>query len=224
MSKEETGRIVSFGCFQADLRAQELYRNGVKVRLQKQPFQVLSVLVQRPGNLVTREELRSLMWPSDTFVDFEHSLNVAVRRLRESLGDDAERPVFIETLPRRGYRFIAPISWVEKHNGLQVGVQTSSGRQYAWLTLALLCSLILGYTVQHTLRIFSSRTIQASAPPMNVIPFTTTPGAELEPAFSPDGKAIAFLWDQGALDKSDVYVKLIGAEQPLRITHGEGGV
>jgi DNA-binding winged helix-turn-helix (wHTH) protein len=211
-------------CFQADLHAEELYRNGVKVKLQKQPFQVLAILLQRQGDLVTREELRSLMWPSDTFVDFEHSLNVAVRRLREGLGDDADRPVFIETLPRRGYRFLAPVSSTEKLNGSQIVARAPVRQRYAWLSLALLCPVILVYTAQRYWHILFPRASQASAVPMTVIPFTTTPGAELEPTFSPDGKAIAFLWDQGASDKSDLYVKLIGAEQPLRITHREGGI
>jgi Tol biopolymer transport system component/DNA-binding winged helix-turn-helix (wHTH) protein len=216
-------RIISFGCFQADLHSSELYKNGIKLRVQKQPFQVLAILLQKPGELVTREELRSLMWPSDTFVDFEHSLNVAVRRLRESLGDEAERPIFIETLPRRGYRFLAPVSCAEERSGLQIVVQAPR-RRYLLFSLAILCPLIVAFTVQRHCHILPFGATRNSASAMRVTPFTTTPGAELEPAFSPDGKAIAFLWDQGASDKTDVYVKLIGTEQPLRITHRKGGI
>lgn len=100
---------VCFGEFTAELEERELFRNGSKVRLQGQPFEILAVLLEHPGRLVTRDELRQRLWPSDTFVDFEHGLNAAVNRLREALDDSAEEPRFIETLPRRGYRFIAAI-------------------------------------------------------------------------------------------------------------------
>jgi len=101
--------IIGFGVFQVDLRAGELRRNGSKVRLQDQPFQVLALLLEKPGQVVTREELRARLWPADTFVDFDHGLNAAIKRLRDALGDSAENPRFVETLARRGYRFIAPV-------------------------------------------------------------------------------------------------------------------
>ena len=99
--------IVRFGLFELDLRAGELRKNGVKIKLQEQCFRILAALLRKPGDVVTREELRSELWPSDTFVDFDHSLNAAVKRLRDALDDSAENPRFIETLSRRGYRFIA---------------------------------------------------------------------------------------------------------------------
>jgi DNA-binding winged helix-turn-helix (wHTH) protein len=102
-------RIVRFGVFELDLAAGELRKNGGKLRLQEQPFQVLALLLERTGDVVTREELRKKLWPSDTFVDFDHSLNSAVNKLRETLGDSASSPRYIETLARRGYRFIAPV-------------------------------------------------------------------------------------------------------------------
>ena len=105
----EVGRIIRFGVFEIDLCSAELRRKGLKIRLQEQPFQVLSMLLERPGELVTREELRNRLWSADTFVDFDHSLNAAIKRLRDALGESAEAPVFIETLARRGYRFIAPV-------------------------------------------------------------------------------------------------------------------
>lgn len=98
-----------FGVFTADLAAGELRKNGVRVRLQEQPFQVLAFLVERAGEVVTREELRQKLWPADTFVDFDHSLNTAVNKLREALGDSASSPRYVETLARRGYRFLAPV-------------------------------------------------------------------------------------------------------------------
>ena len=100
---------IRFGIFQADLQAGELLRQGVKVRLQQQPFQVLAALLERPAEVVTRDELQRRIWPSDTFVDFERGLNKAMNRLRDALEDSAERPKFIETLPKRGYRFIGLI-------------------------------------------------------------------------------------------------------------------
>lgn len=104
---------IRFGEFELDLRTRELRNNGQKLTLQEQPFQILAALLERPGQLVTRDELTKRLWPSDIFVDFEHSLNKAVNRLREALDDSAEHPRLIETLPRRGYRFIAPLGSAE---------------------------------------------------------------------------------------------------------------
>ena len=105
---KNSGRIVKFGLFELDLAAGELRKNGTKLRLQEQPFQVLALLLERSGEVVTREELRQKLWPADTFVDFDHSLNTCVNKLRDTLGDAASSPRYIETLARRGYRFIAP--------------------------------------------------------------------------------------------------------------------
>jgi len=110
--------IVSFGAFEADLPARELRKRGLKIRLQDQPFQVLTILLERPGELITREELHRVLWPSDIFVDFDNSLNTAINKIRDALGDSAENPRFVETLPRRGYRFIAPIRNGENGSGL----------------------------------------------------------------------------------------------------------
>jgi TolB-like protein/DNA-binding winged helix-turn-helix (wHTH) protein/Tfp pilus assembly protein PilF len=100
---------IRFGVFEVDLQASELRKQGIKVKLQQQPFELLAMLLEHPGEVVTREEIQKRLWPADTFVDFDRGLNRATNRLRESLGDDAESPRFIETLPRRGYRFIAPV-------------------------------------------------------------------------------------------------------------------
>src|SRR5947207_11765530 len=109
MGSTGSGRLVRFGEFEIDERAGELRKEGIKVRLQEQPLQILQILLEHPGEVVTREELRKRVWPSDTFVDFDHGINNAIKRLREALGDTAETPRFIETLPRRGYRFIASL-------------------------------------------------------------------------------------------------------------------
>jgi len=102
-------RVARFGVFELDLSAGELRKSGVKLRLQGQPFQVLALLLERAGDVVTREELQQKLWPSDTFVDFDHSLNTAINKVREALGDSASSPRYVETLARRGYRFIAPV-------------------------------------------------------------------------------------------------------------------
>src|SRR5207245_9042797 len=97
---------VRFGVFEVDLRVGELRKKGINVKLQDQPFQILQVLLERSGEVVTREELRGRIWPADTFVDFDQGLNNAIKRLRESLSDSPDNPRFIETIPRHGYRFI----------------------------------------------------------------------------------------------------------------------
>jgi TolB-like protein/DNA-binding winged helix-turn-helix (wHTH) protein/Flp pilus assembly protein TadD len=109
-SPAAVARILHFGVFEVDLKACELRKHGLRLKLPEQPFQVLVVLLEKPGEIVTREELRNRLWPGDTFVDFDHGLNNAVMRLREVLGDASENPRFVETIPRRGYRFIAPVA------------------------------------------------------------------------------------------------------------------
>jgi TolB-like protein/Tfp pilus assembly protein PilF len=104
-----TGQVIRFDLFDIDLRSRELRRQGVRVRLQDQPFQILAMLLERAGDVVTREEIRDRLWPDGTFVDFEHSMNAAIKRLRAALGDTADHPRFVETLHRRGYRFIAAV-------------------------------------------------------------------------------------------------------------------
>ena len=103
------GRILRFGVFEANLAAGELRKNGSRVRLQEQPFQLLALLIERPEELVSREELRAKLWAADTFVDFDHSLNTAIKKIREALGDSAVNPRYVETVARRGYRFLAPV-------------------------------------------------------------------------------------------------------------------
>ena len=111
----ESQHKVRFGAFELDLRTAELRTNRQNLTLQGQPFQILIVLLERPGELVTRDELQRRLWTADTFVDFEHNLNKAVNRLRDALDDSAERPKFIETLPRKGYRWVGPV--IQNGNG-----------------------------------------------------------------------------------------------------------
>src|SRR5215468_12418001 len=100
---------IGFGRFEVDLSRFELYKRGVSIHIQAQPFRILALLLERPGEVVTREELRRKIWPADTFVDFNEGLNTAIRKLRCALGDSRDNPTFIETVPRQGYRLIAPV-------------------------------------------------------------------------------------------------------------------
>ena len=103
------GNAVCFGPFKLDLKAGELHQDGRKILLQEQPFQVLKMLLEHPGQVVTREEIKKKLWPNDTIVEFDHSINAAIKKLRLALGDSAEEPQYVETVARRGYRFIAPV-------------------------------------------------------------------------------------------------------------------
>src|SRR6266542_2493311 len=106
---KQAAQIVRFGVFAVDLRSGELFKSGMKIRLQEKPFQLLAALLERPGEPVMKEELRERLWAADVFVDFDSSLKIAVNKLRQALGDSAKNPFFIETVARRGYRFIAPV-------------------------------------------------------------------------------------------------------------------
>jgi DNA-binding winged helix-turn-helix (wHTH) protein len=140
-------RILRFATFEVDLRAGELRKQGKRIKVQEQPFHVLTVLLQRPGEVVTREELRSQNWPPDTFVDFDNSLNTAINKLREALGDSADSPRFIETLPRRGYRFVAPVTGADgTTRGASAGVPawSRSRKIVAAAEIAVLAAVIAG--------------------------------------------------------------------------------
>src|SRR6266403_702865 len=153
MSGDSSSSIIRFGRFELNLRAGELRRRGQKIKLQEQPLQVLATLLERPGEVVTREELRSKLWPADTFVDFDHGLNAAIKRLRDALGESADTPVFIETLARRGYRFIAPVEGGEAKSG--VGAEAAPERSkssflHPWVAIVILSCLgkgVLGWAL-----------------------------------------------------------------------------
>jgi Tol biopolymer transport system component/DNA-binding winged helix-turn-helix (wHTH) protein len=229
MPGSEVGRIIRFGMFEIDLHSAELRRNGLKVRLQEQPFQVLAMLLERPGELVTREELRRRLWSADTFVDFDHSLNAAIKRLRDALGESAEAPVFIETLARRGYRFIAPVdgssapSTVGLADALEQNKPHSRRRVLPWM-LAI-ASLV---TAAAVILLFVSREeVRAPKAQPRLAPLTTYTGREYEPALAPDGNRVAFAWsgpDESIGRVASIYVKQIGEEHALRLTSVPGAI
>lgn len=151
----QRNRALRFAAFEVDLRAGELRKHGLRIRLQDQPFQILAMLLEQPGEMVTREELRQRLWPADTFVDFDHSLNTAINKLREALSDSAENPRYIETLPRRGYRFLAAVEVVHREAApapteaspapaaeeLLPAAQPSQGRERQWLGRAIVAAV-----------------------------------------------------------------------------------
>ena len=194
-----SSRLLQFGTFEADLRAGELRKGGLKLKLTGQPFQVLAILLERPGDVVTREELRKRLWAADTFVDFEHGLNAAVNRLRDVLGDSAESPRFVETLPRRGYRFIAPVEG-RKALGAPEGEQrlgllsaetvaSGTGRESRIRRSLRRYSILLGSIVLLAAAFFVAAYLLRLRPhtqsdTLTVIPFTTFPGFEAAPSFT----------------------------------------
>jgi Tol biopolymer transport system component/DNA-binding winged helix-turn-helix (wHTH) protein len=209
-------RRVRFGEFEADLVAGELRKDGLaeKILLQEQPLAILRVLVAQPGEMVSREELIQLLWNGNTNVDFDPSLNKAINRLRESLGDSAETPRYIETLSRRGYRFIGKIEVLPAPNG---GTNpTQAWRMYLALAVAGVACVAAAVFVYHRNR--PHLDAQAVTP----VPLTAYPGLEVCPTFSPDGSQIAFAWNGDPESGSkgfDLYAKVIGSENLLRLTH-----
>jgi len=212
--------MIGFGPFEADLYTRELCKNGLKLKLQEQPFQVLAMLLERPGELVTREEIRAKLWPEDTFVDFDHGLNAAVRRLREALNDNAGRPKFVETLPRRGYRFIAPVSLIEPAQPAKITPDVPAAspprrRALGWYVVAAICvALVFGglaiYRPWH------------HAEEVTYTQLTDFTDSAVAPAISPDGHMVAFIrGSQAFLSSDQIYVKMLPNGEARRVTNDD---
>ena len=208
-----------FGAFEIDLRAGELRRNGMKVKLQEQPFQVLALLLERPGEVVTREEVRSRLWPADTFVAFDHSLNAAIRRLRDALGDSAENPTFVETVARRGYRFLAPVSAIPTNGSgavvtAPISIEPFPPRARRWWIVGVVAAIALVVIGVALGFFFASR----DSAPARVTRLTANPVDDpiISAAISRDGRYLAFS------DQDGFYLRQVDTGETHSINLPEG--
>jgi Tol biopolymer transport system component/DNA-binding winged helix-turn-helix (wHTH) protein len=223
-----------FDRFQVDLTSGELHASaGTSVRIQQQPLQVLRLLLEAEGRVVTREQLSVALWPDDTFVDFEHGVNTAVKKLRQALGDSVENPKFVETLPKVGYRFLVPVEWVtdledkrQPHpvprisSGAAPVPQSERQRRLLTRTNALVMSFIVA-VVLAVLVLYRSQLLRSKAPEPSISLAVTSVGEKYSPSLSPGGEQFAFAWNGGNGPYFSIYVKLIGTEEPLRLTKQE---
>lgn len=226
-------RIV-FDNFEVDLRSGEIRKNGTRIRLQAQPFQVLALLLENAGEAVTREEICREIWPANVFVDFEHSLAAAVNKIREALGDAADNPRYIETLPKRGYRFIGkirpeppvemPVAGQAQLMEVVPSAPVIPGPSWRWVLGVVAATALVATAIFFLVRYRKPAETSPSAKVLTAVPFTSYPGAETAPSLSPDGSRIAFAWDKGegispGRPSFDLYVKAQGSETVLRLTN-----
>jgi Tol biopolymer transport system component/DNA-binding winged helix-turn-helix (wHTH) protein len=211
-------QLLRFATFEVDLRAGELRKSGLKLKFSGQPFQVLAILLERPGEVVTREDLQQRLWP-DTFVDVDHNLNTAINKIREVLGDAAENPRFVETLPRRGYRFIAPLD--NAGNGAKTttiaSAETAAPRRV--LGGSLLFGVVLLLAAIGFL-IYRGRQVPASPKPRELTRITFDDGLQVGATWSPDGSFVAYGSDRGG--KLDIWVQQLTGGDPVQVTKGPG--
>ncbi len=216
----DSQRLVRFGNYEVDLPAGELKKCGVKLKLSGQPFQVLAILLEQPGTIVTREELHKRLWP-DTFVDVDHNLNTAINKIREVLGDSPESPRFVETLPRRGYRFIAPVD--SDGNGAKPATitttDTAAPRRWRILGASLLFGA-LTLLASTGFFIYKGRHAPASPRQRTLTRVTFGDGLQIGATWSPDGRFIAYSSDREG--KFDIWVQQVSGSDPVQITKGPG--
>ena len=224
------GRVRA-GEFEVDLRSGELWRNGDKIKLQQRPFQILAALLEKPGEVVTREDIQQKVWASQTFVDFEHSINSAVKKLREALGDNPENPTYIQTLPRRGYRFVAPVG-VPVSNGFLtdpgailpvVAESGGSARQNEKWWLARAAAGMLAVLIAAiSLWLFRSHAGPTPLSPRQWVQVTHFAEGATSPALSPDGRMMAFIrGPETFISRGQIYVRILPGGAPFQLTHDD---
>jgi Tol biopolymer transport system component/DNA-binding winged helix-turn-helix (wHTH) protein len=215
--------LFRFGIFEVDFESGELWKHGRRVALHDQPLQALALLLEHPGEVVTREQFRQRLWPADTFVDFDKSLNTTISKLRDVLGDSAAHPRFIETLPRRGYRFLSPVEEVSKSKEPRPQPTIARpvvSRSWSWALATVVLILVL-VSASYGLRAIR----RPDARNIKITPLTTYPGNEQQPSISPDGSQVAFAWDGGPSSHNgivtkdyDIYRKSLGSEDSIPLT------
>jgi Tol biopolymer transport system component/DNA-binding winged helix-turn-helix (wHTH) protein len=216
-----TSPCYKFGPYEVRIRTREIYKYGTRLKLRPQPFQVLQVLVEHAGDVVTRDELRQILWPAETFVDFEHGLNTSIKELRRILSDSATQPRYIETIPKLGYRIVAPVEaepalHVPSNGKVKLApeVLPHSHRSRRWwlYSAGILLSAALAISINRRPELESSMPV----------PLTSFPGNENEASWSPDGRQVAFMWNGEKQDHFDIYLLQPGSSQTLRLT-ADGG-
>ena len=221
-----------FAGIEFDTRTGELWKDGSRTVLPDQLFRVLAMLIRERGSLVTRDELRGVLWPDDTFVDFEHGLNAAIKRLREALGDSASAPRFIETIPRRGYRFIAavesgpfatPVHTAQALDDPHTAVPEAQrrGESTRW-TVALLTLTVAGAAIALTIRDDASRKASPPSVVLGLTQLTSTSGLNIDPALSRDGSLIAYASDRHGGTGLDIWVQPVAGGSATQITFDQG--
>jgi eukaryotic-like serine/threonine-protein kinase len=217
-ARAKDGRLIRFGVFELDLQAGELRRNGQKVRLQEQPFRVLNLLLERPGEVVARDELRRTLWPDGTFVDFDHGLHTAINKLREALGDLAESPRYVETVPKRGYRFVAP---VERMRDDSLPLTAAEKSRRIPLERILVAALIIALGVIGAMW-WAMRDRAAAGRHVHEKFAFSPPGGAESPVISPDGKHIAYV--SGSGEQSRLWIQDLDRFEPREVTHSAGAL
>jgi Tol biopolymer transport system component/DNA-binding winged helix-turn-helix (wHTH) protein len=222
---------VQFGVFELDLQRAELRKNGVKVKLQEQPLKVLQVLLENPGQIVSREDLRGRVWPANTFVEFDQGLYSAMARLRDALGDSSDNPRFVETVARRGYRFVAPITiapFPPDTQGREKADPTPrwrDGLDVRRLITSVVAGLMGGALLLVVVFVFNIAGARewlrrSTVKNVQVQRITDFVAVKESPAMSPDGKTVAFV----ALvnGRKQIWIRLLAAGSPLQLTHDDG--
>ena len=220
-----SGLVYRFGSFELNPLEGELRKHGVHIKLQDQPLQILSLLLEHPGHVVSREEIQTKLWPPDTHVDYDNAINSAMRKLREALSDTSENPRFIETLPRRGYRFLGTIERLprtepetESTPAAEAPVgsveRTKPGRRMPAIAVASAIPLIAAVVV-----FWLKWRPDANPGQLTPLPLTAAEGWESDPAFSPGGDQIVYAWDEtGKGSSSHIYIKMVGSGRAVQLT------